>query len=146
MSLSWGLTVYSSVVSKMMAKSPDDRYQTPADVAAALEPFLLVDQPEREKSARLQQQPGRDRSRILHWTAVATLFFVAFTAGVVRYLAQVKRVDSFPIISGTSTGALVGSLACTQQWADLKKLYTHTKPENIINPNHPLARQILAVL
>jgi hypothetical protein len=52
------------VVEKMMAKSPADRYQTPAEVAAALEPFLAKGRPRRVR-------------RLVVGAAVAALALVA---------------------------------------------------------------------
>ncbi|HYC76174.1 MAG TPA: patatin-like phospholipase family protein, partial [Planctomycetota bacterium] len=59
----------------------------------------------------------------------------AFTAGVVHYLQAVERIRRYPVVSGTSTGALVGALACTGQFALLKKLYTTVQAGDIVNPH-----------
>ena len=75
----------ASVVAKMIAKDPDERFQTPAEVAVALEPFSRAIQPEHE-SPRLQVQPIGGRNRFRQLAAVAILFVAAFVAGVVFYL------------------------------------------------------------
>lgn len=70
----------------------------------------------------------------------------AFQVGVVEYLVKKEGIDTFPVISGTSTGALVGSMVCLQEWAGLQQLYTTVKAENIINPHSPLAHSLLGEL
>lgn len=74
-----------TIVTRMMAKDPDERFQTPAEVAAALESFLHAIPPAQD-SPPLQVQPTRKRSRFLPLAAVATLFMAALVAGVVFYL------------------------------------------------------------
>jgi multidrug resistance efflux pump len=69
----------------MMAKNPDERFQTPAEVAAALKSLLQVIEPA-PASPPLQVKPDRKRTRFLPLTAIATLFIAALVAGVVFYL------------------------------------------------------------
>lgn len=73
------------IVARMMAKDPDERFQTAAEVAAALESCLPTDEPAPELAAH-PIQSTRKRSRLLTLTAVATLFIAALVAGVVFYL------------------------------------------------------------
>ena len=70
----------ADIVTRMMAKNPDDRFQTPAEVATALSP--LVD----------AQWPGSinpQRSKLKNLLAIATALLVplVLVAGVVIYLA-----------------------------------------------------------
>jgi serine/threonine protein kinase len=62
----------SLVISKMLAKRPEQRYQTPADVATALGHFC---QPQ---GANLMPMPDKKRKLYLAGTAVAILLIVAF--------------------------------------------------------------------
>jgi serine/threonine protein kinase len=68
----------ADVVGRTMAKSPKDRYQTPGEVAAALEPFTQPSKPRDKK-------PGSKRG----WLVAATVLFaglVAAAGGVVFYV------------------------------------------------------------
>jgi hypothetical protein len=64
----------------MLAKDPAERFQTPAEVAAALEKWTACQPP----AARAE--PARRRRRPLVLTALATIL-TAIAAGVVVYLA-----------------------------------------------------------
>jgi tRNA A-37 threonylcarbamoyl transferase component Bud32 len=64
----------AAVVARMLAKQPRDRYQTPAEVAAALTPFT--------------QPPAAKRRRRLVGIALAALFAGLVLAGVVVYRIQ----------------------------------------------------------
>ena len=74
-----------TIVTRMMAKDPDERFQTPTEVAAALESLLQAIEPAQESPPR-QIRPARKRSRLLLLTAVVTLFIAAFVAGVMFFL------------------------------------------------------------
>lgn len=70
----------ADIVTRMMAKNPDDRFQTPAEVATALSPFVDA------------QWPGSinpQRSKLKNLLAIATALLVplVLVAGVVIYLA-----------------------------------------------------------
>ena len=80
------------VVSRMMAKDPDDRFQTPAEVAAVLEPFCPASQSVPEPSSRPQTQRRRQRNPILAMTALATVAFAAISAFVVYYIVTDKGI------------------------------------------------------
>jgi predicted acylesterase/phospholipase RssA len=60
----------------------------------------------------------------------------AFTVGALKVVRQKLRVTSFPVISGTSTGALIGTLLATNQWTRLVSIYSNVVTEDIVNPNH----------
>lgn len=77
----------STAVAKMMAKNPDDRFQTPTEVAVALE--ALMQAIERAKKAPPRPvRPTRKRIRFLLATAVVTLFLAALVAVVLFFLAS----------------------------------------------------------
>ncbi|HYT91517.1 MAG TPA: protein kinase [Gemmataceae bacterium] len=67
----------AAVVARMLAKKPENRYQTPGEVAAALEPF-----------ARLRQEKKRRGRWLLIAAAVALLLAATVGAGVVVYRIQ----------------------------------------------------------
>ena len=75
-----------AIVSKMMAKDPSDRFQTPAEVAEALD--LLEDETQATESKQLQPQlkPLRRTPHFLPLTTVAMLFVAAIVAAVVFYI------------------------------------------------------------
>ncbi len=64
----------AAVVERLLAKKPEDRYQTPRDVAAALQPFT-----------RSAVRPRRKRGSLLVAAAVAALFAVIVLAGAAVY-------------------------------------------------------------
>ncbi|MCG8653610.1 MAG: serine/threonine protein kinase, partial [Pirellulales bacterium] len=77
----------AAVVSKMIAKDPDDRFQTPADVAKALEPFATsATASEHSQTPSPQLRPSSNRSRFGKAVAAATLLIATIIAAVVFYL------------------------------------------------------------
>jgi WD40 repeat protein len=68
------------VLGRLLAKKPGDRYQTPAEVAAALEPFTPV-------AAR----PPRNGRPLLAAVAAAALFAGTVLAGAVAYRIQTDK-------------------------------------------------------
>jgi predicted acylesterase/phospholipase RssA len=82
----------------------------------------------------------------------------AFSVGVLRFLKNEMNIDHFDIISGTSTGALIASLASIGRVDELVAIYRSTtnadilSPQNIVNSisngdpfifdTEPLLRQI----
>ena len=68
----------AAVVARMLAKKPEDRYQTPGEVAAALAPFATKAPPPHRSSAR----------RVLIAALAALLFVGLGLAGAVVYRIQ----------------------------------------------------------
>jgi NTE family protein len=62
----------------------------------------------------------------------------AFTVGALKVIRQKFGVDMFPVISGTSTGSLIGTLLATNDFTTLVDIYRNVKTENIVNPHHSL--------
>src|SRR5262249_32525955 len=58
----------SAVVERMMAKRPDQRYQTPAEVAVALQPFCSATLPSLVPQTRTQPGSVGDREPTLHFS------------------------------------------------------------------------------
>ncbi len=67
----------------------------------------------------------------------------AFTVGVLKVIDQMLISSPYPVISGTSTGALIATLLTTNQFARLVKIYSEVQTENIVNPHHALIASIL---
>jgi NTE family protein len=67
----------------------------------------------------------------------------AFTVGALRVLRQKLTDTTFPVISGTSTGALIGTLLAVNEFTNLVDVYSTVKTENIVNPNHALVASLL---
>jgi len=82
----------------------------------------------------------------------------AFSVGILKYLKEERNINHFDLISGTSTGALIASLASVGKIDQLVNVYLNTnnadilKPQNLINSltqgkpyvydTEPLFRQI----
>jgi NTE family protein len=66
----------------------------------------------------------------------------AFTVGALKVVRQQLGVTQFPVISGTSTGSLIGTMLATNDWSTLVDVYSNVKMENIVNPNHALVASI----
>jgi NTE family protein len=62
----------------------------------------------------------------------------AFTVGVLQVIDQLLDPMPYPVISGTSTGSLVGTLLATGQFARLVEIYSTVQTKNIINPRYAL--------
>lgn len=60
----------------------------------------------------------------------------AFTVGVLQVIDQLLDPMPCPVISGTSTGSLVGTLLATGQFARLVEIYSTVQTKNIINPRY----------
>jgi NTE family protein len=60
----------------------------------------------------------------------------AFTVGVLKVLDQLLDPTPYPVISGTSTGSLIGTMLTTNQFARLIEIYSKVQTENIVNPHH----------
>jgi NTE family protein len=60
----------------------------------------------------------------------------AFTVGVLQVIDQLLDPMPYPVISGTSTGSLVGTLLATGQFARLVEIYSTVQTKNIINPRY----------
>ncbi len=60
----------------------------------------------------------------------------AFTVGVLQVIDQVLDAQPYPVISGTSTGALIGTLLATNQFARLVEIYSTVETSDIVNPHH----------
>jgi serine/threonine protein kinase len=95
----------AKVVTKMMAKKPHDRYDTPGDVAAALEPFCgstISDQP-REGPRPARAKLGCSFSARL-WIGMAAALLIV--SGIVLYQNLFPRGDRRPDLTH-----LAGSIA-----------------------------------
>lgn len=66
----------------------------------------------------------------------------AFTVGALKVIRQQLAVTTFPVISGTSTGSLVGTMLATNDWTTLVDVYSNVKTANIVNPNHALVASL----
>ena len=67
----------------------------------------------------------------------------AFTVGVLRALDQLFDPFPYPVVSGTSTGSLVGTLLATNELAKLVTIYSSVETPDIVNPNHALVASVL---
>ena len=66
----------------------------------------------------------------------------AFTVGALKVVRQQLGVTRFPVISGTSTGSLVGTMLATNDWSALVDAYSNVKTENIVNPHYALVESV----
>jgi len=66
----------------------------------------------------------------------------AFTVGALKVVRQKLGVDTFPVISGTSTGSLIGTLLAIDDWSTLVDIYSNVQTQNIVNPHHALVAAI----
>lgn len=67
----------------------------------------------------------------------------AFTVGALKVIRQKLDDTTFPVISGTSTGSLIGTMLTTNEWANLVEVYSNVRTNDIVNPNHALVASIL---
>ena len=74
-----------AVVSRMMAKSSQDRFQTPAEVAEALGAFLKNTASHELHQPEKKVKPIRSKKRILSLTAIAALF-LGIIASIIFYI------------------------------------------------------------
>ena len=58
----------------------------------------------------------------------------AFSVGVLNYLKKIQHIDHFDFISGTSTGALIASLASLGRIDELREVYLNTTNNNVLEP------------
>ena len=56
----------------------------------------------------------------------------AFTVGALKAVRKHFGVESFPIVSGTSTGSLVGTMAAIERWKEVEHVYSHSITEDIV--------------
>lgn len=70
----------------------------------------------------------------------------AFTVGVLEALTEFFGIRNFPVISGTSTGALAGTMVALERMTELRHLYTSIDTRQIVNPNQPLFASLLGDL
>ncbi len=61
----------------------------------------------------------------------------AFTVGALKFVRQ-HLGCTFPVISGTSTGSLIGSLLAVNDWTALVDIYSHVRTEHIVRPYFPV--------
>jgi NTE family protein len=66
----------------------------------------------------------------------------AFTVGALKVVRQQLGVTKYPVISGTSTGSLVGTMLATDDWSRLVDVYSNVTTTNIVNPNHALVASV----
>ncbi|MHC5009608.1 MAG: patatin-like phospholipase family protein [Planctomycetota bacterium] len=67
----------------------------------------------------------------------------AFTVGALKVIEKKLKPHPYPVISGTSTGSLIGTMLTTNQFTRLVEIYSNVRTENIVNPNHALVASIL---
>lgn len=60
----------------------------------------------------------------------------AFSVGVLKYLKDERQLDHFDLISGTSTGALIASLAAVGKINQLVDVYLNTTNADILTPQN----------
>ncbi len=75
-----------AVVTKMTAKDPDERFQTPAEVAEALKSFSRSVEPRKGVEPPTQAKPRGWKPTFLSLTAIAALFVAALFAGLIYYV------------------------------------------------------------
>ena len=83
----------AGVVSRMMAKNPEDRFQTPADVAAALQPFLATSTATSTTESHNVASTPRPRAMVafvLTGTVIAALAMLALSDSVRNFFANDK--------------------------------------------------------
>lgn len=66
----------------------------------------------------------------------------AFTVGALQILKTEFEVDFFPIVAGTSTGSLIGTMLASNQFGRLVKIYTGVTTDDIVNPHHALVADL----
>lgn len=60
----------------------------------------------------------------------------AFSVGVLRYLKEKQHIENFDFISGTSTGALIASIASIGRFDKLAEIYLGTTNAGVLGPQN----------
>lgn len=60
----------------------------------------------------------------------------AFSVGALKYLNEEKDIKKFDLISGTSTGALIATLASIGRVSTLVDVYRNTENKDVLRPNN----------
>ena len=66
----------------------------------------------------------------------------AFTVGALKVVRQQLGVTRFPVVSGTSTGSLIGTLLAIDDWSTLVDIYSNVATRNIVDPHHALVAKV----
>ena len=61
----------------------------------------------------------------------------AHSVGVINAIRTLLNPE-FSIVSGTSTGSLIGTLIATRQWQRLNAIYSNVKTSDIVKPRHDI--------
>ena len=67
----------------------------------------------------------------------------AFIVGALKSVRILLNTRRFRVVSGTSTGALIGTLLTTGEFAKLDKIYSNITTSDLLDPNHALVARIL---
>ena len=121
----------ADVITRMMAKDPDERFQTPEELAEALKPFCQSAEPREIVEPSTQVQPRRWKPTFLSLTAVAALFVAAIFAGLIYYLQTdygVVRVE----VTDPSLQVTINDQTITMKDEDGKKLKIRPGKQTLI--------------
>lgn len=66
----------------------------------------------------------------------------AFTVGALKVVRQQLGLDAFAVISGTSTGSLIGTMLTVDDWTTLVNIYSKVTTKNIVNPHYALVADV----
>ncbi|TWU08241.1 serine/threonine protein kinase [Stieleria varia] len=97
-----------AITSRMMAKDPIERFQTPAEVVEALETVLKEPQPVKSQERVLQVQPSRRRIGWIPLTAIATIFLAVIFAGIVYFIETNNGIVRVEVVDDSLTVEISG--------------------------------------
>jgi hypothetical protein len=121
----------ADVITRMMAKDPDERFQTPEELAEALKPFSQSAEPREIVEPPTQAEPRRWKPTFLSLTAVAVLFVAAIIAGLIYFLQTdygVVRVE----VTDPSLQVTINDQTITMKDEDGKELKIRPGKQTLI--------------
>ena len=103
-----------TIVARMTAKNPDERFQSPSEVAAALEPFVQK-QAQETAGPATDAQPPRRRGPFSRLTAFAAAFLALLLAAAVYFVVTNSGVVRIEVLDDSLNVAIDGRMVTVDE-------------------------------